>query len=416
MVVYGPSPIFGRQRQVGVKHIDVKTRLPCAGLQQVGAKRRFVPTSERGHDDQGAARVREPALDYFRNHVKPSVRRLSASMPPAPDFILATASLSDDSCAGDSIRPSLRRTVTRIVKELLAKRRVAIQAIFELAEIAAEGLRRGVRTADAKYMLVSRQNDVKLNPAMSTPATNRDRPLRLDDADGCAWLRDAFVRAGYQSANLLRLFGLSNRNPCRSWTRPCVLGRLRDSGPLATLARLFQLRESVPDEAARVALAPLEPARVQAMGLLEVADGEVTAPFTIAPFDELLLVSDWMPFDRSSMPADCVTGLNPTTVLLAHITIRRPVGTALDMCTGNGAHALLAARHAGHVVATDVDPRALNMTAFNALLNAVDGIECRQGSLYNPVDGENIDVIVANPPFVISPEGPLPLPGRQSAG
>src|SRR4029450_4331279 len=50
--------------------------------------------------------------DYFRNHVKPIVRRFKASAPPGAAFILATASLSADSCEGDSTRPSLRRTST----------------------------------------------------------------------------------------------------------------------------------------------------------------------------------------------------------------------------------------------------------------------------------------------------------------
>lgn len=104
------------------------------------------------------------------------------------------------------------------------------------------------------------------------------------------------------------------------------------------------------------------------------------------------------------MPPHCVTGINPTTVLLAQMTIRRPVQTALDVGTGNGVQALLAARHACRVVATDINPRALNVTAFNALLNGVANIECRRGSFYEPVDGEIFDFISINPPFVISPE------------
>jgi Methylase of polypeptide chain release factors len=91
-------------------------------------------------------------------------------------------------------------------------------------------------------------------------------------------------------------------------------------------------------------------------------------------------------------------------VLLAQITIRRTVETALDMGTGSGVQALLASRHAGRVVATDINPRALNLTAFNALLNGVGNIECRQGSFYEAVDGETFDFISTNPPFVISPD------------
>jgi methylase of polypeptide subunit release factors len=44
------------------------------------------------------------------------------------------------------------------------------------------------------------------------------------------------------------------------------------------------------------------------------------------------------------------------------------------------------------------------MTRFNALLNGVDGIDVRHGSFFEPVAGERFGLIVANPPFVISPD------------
>jgi methylase of polypeptide subunit release factors len=52
-------------------------------------------------------------------------------------------------------------------------------------------------------------------------------------------------------------------------------------------------------------------------------------------------------------------------------------------------------------------PRALNFTAFNAVLNDADNVECRAGSFFEPVDGERFDLIVSNPPFVISPESAI---------
>jgi hypothetical protein len=46
----------------------------------------------------------------------------------------------------------------------------------------------------------------------------------------------------------------------------------------------------------------------------------------------------------------------------------------------------------------------LNVTAFNARLNGLANVECRQGSFFEPVAGETFDLIVCNPPYVISPE------------
>ena len=55
------------------------------------------------------------------------------------------------------------------------------------------------------------------------------------------------------------------------------------------------------------------------------------------------------------------------------------------------------------MVATDVSERALRFTRLNALLNGVDRIETRRGSLFDAVRGERFDRIVSNPPFVITP-------------
>ncbi|WP_336275949.1 methyltransferase [Nocardioides sp. B-3] len=54
------------------------------------------------------------------------------------------------------------------------------------------------------------------------------------------------------------------------------------------------------------------------------------------------------------------------------------------------------------VVATDVNRRALWMTRFNAVLNGVE-VDVREGSFFEPVEGERFDLIATNPPFVISP-------------
>src|SRR5262249_38412620 len=70
---------------------------------------------------------------------------------------------------------------------------------------------------------------------------------------------------------------------------------------------------------------------------------------------------------------------------------------------GCGAQALLAARHAATVVATDVNDRALGFAGLNGRLNGVE-LDVRAGSFFEPVQRERFDLIVSNPPFVISPD------------
>jgi hypothetical protein len=44
------------------------------------------------------------------------------------------------------------------------------------------------------------------------------------------------------------------------------------------------------------------------------------------------------------------------------------------------------------------------MATFNVHLNGLDHVECRRGDLFEPVEGEAFDLIVSNPPFIVSPE------------
>ncbi len=85
--------------------------------------------------------------------------------------------------------------------------------------------------------------------------------------------------------------------------------------------------------------------------------------------------------------------------------MRRVVARALDLGTGCGLQALHAARRAGAVVATDVSRRALAFARANAALAEV-ALDLRLGSLLEPVSGEEFDLVVSNPPFVITPRRP----------
>ncbi len=97
-------------------------------------------------------------------------------------------------------------------------------------------------------------------------------------------------------------------------------------------------------------------------------------------------------------------GVTESSRLLARLTVRRPVECALDLGTGCGYQAIFAAQHAQRVVATDVNPRAVAFARFNALLNGANAIEVRTGDTFAAVEGEAFDLIVCNPPFVISPD------------
>ncbi len=75
-------------------------------------------------------------------------------------------------------------------------------------------------------------------------------------------------------------------------------------------------------------------------------------------------------------------------------------GNVLDLGTGSGICAIVAARHARRVIAVDINPAAVRCATLNAQLNAVERrITCRTGDLFSPVAGERFDAIFFNPPF-----------------
>jgi methylase of polypeptide subunit release factors len=243
----------------------------------------------------------------------------------------------------------------------------------------------------------------------STPSLRAD--LRAADftADGCL---DLLGAAGYAALS-------------RAETVP-ALRATRGRGPLESLIRLFLLQRPVPYEQARAALpggpGRHGPERYEADGWLRRDGDEVRATVDVRPYagdggEDWWIVSDLgcavggaggiggagsaAGVDR----ADLVLGVGGASTTLAGLTIREPVGSALDLGTGSGVQALHTSRHATRVTATDVNPRALHFTRLTLALSGAPEADLRQGSLYEPVGDERYDLIVSNPPFVISPQG-----------
>jgi len=221
-------------------------------------------------------------------------------------------------------------------------------------------------------------------------------------------LREALSRAGFGYDAVAGLLGPTAHAALgRNETTP-GLRATRGGSPLETLARLWPLQATVAADRAETALPGLvEP--LVAAGFLERSGGEVRALVDVRPYaDEgrdWWVVSDLTPgLDGAPIAVgpDHVLGISSASSSLAQLTVREPFGRALDLGTGCGVQALHLAEHVRDIVATDVNERALAMTRLNARLNGVT-VDVRAGSLYEPVAGERFDLVVTNPPFVVSP-------------
>lgn len=74
----------------------------------------------------------------------------------------------------------------------------------------------------------------------------------------------------------------------------------------------------------------------------------------------------------------------------------------LDVCTGSGALALLAARMGARVSATDISRRAVAAARMNAA-RAGHRIRVMHGDLTGPVTHRRFDLVTSNPPYVPTP-------------
>ena len=250
-------------------------------------------------------------------------------------------------------------------------------------------------------------------------------PVDLDllDNDTVDRLRAAFTTAGYTVDGVVGLLGSRAHG---ALLRDATVAGLRataavddPASPLAVLTRLWPLQAPVREaDVGRALPGLLEP--LVAAGVLARSGNEVRAAFDLRPYadddSDWWVASDLTPGfnggDRRVDP-DHVLGVSPASTTLAQLAVRQAGGRALDLGTGCGVQALHLARHASAVVCTDVNPRALAAARLTARLSGVT-IDRRAGSLWEPVAGESFDLIITNPPYVVSPATDRALVYRDS--
>lgn len=205
---------------------------------------------------------------------------------------------------------------------------------------------------------------------------------------------------------------------------PALLELAGSRDPAAVLARFFMLGADEASDVLDAALPSLGARGLVRLGLAGPAGEEGAPPrlaalFDLRPHSASLPDPDdpgaqrehqwWVASDLGEdvtgrpLDEDHVLGIGGASLSLLGQTIRERVGSALDLGCGCGIQALYLATHCGRVVATDLSARAGALTQFNAALNGAP-IDVRVGSLFEPVSGESFDLIVSNPPFVITPD------------
>ncbi|GAA1220599.1 DUF7059 domain-containing protein [Prauserella alba] len=225
--------------------------------------------------------------------------------------------------------------------------------------------------------------------------------------DVCARLREALLRSRYDADGVTAALGAAAHAALGRGEPLPALQASAEAGELGTLVRLLLLGRREPADAVAAALAPLTVEDAVAAEILRPDGDGFRAGLDIRPHSDdegsWWVIAD-LDSDQLGRPVDRehVLGVGHASLSLVRATSRRPVGSLLDLGTGNGVQALHASRHAEHITATDVSARALALARATFLLNELD-VELVQGEWFTPVARRRFDQIVCNPPFVVGP-------------
>ena len=228
-------------------------------------------------------------------------------------------------------------------------------------------------------------------------------PLQPPSPSSAQRLRSLFERAQFEPKALSKTIGSNEAASKRHRNQALLLRRTEAKTALNTLLRWFLVGVAVEKDHAAATIEPGELNDLLQCGLVQEAEGGFRSPVLVSPYKGFLLAADRLTELESGENPEAVLMVNRTTWRLGQFMLHEPVSTTLDLGAGCGALALLASRHSKEVVATDLNPRAVQFARFNAALNGVDNVECITGDAWQPVAGKRFDRIVSNPPFFLSP-------------
>ena len=90
-----------------------------------------------------------------------------------------------------------------------------------------------------------------------------------------------------------------------------------------------------------------------------------------------------------------------TTAFFIQNMVIPPASKVLEIGTGTGAIATVAAMDSNHVIATDISPEAIACTKTTLRLNQVEErVQILRGDLFAPVQDQQFDIILFNPPYL----------------
>ncbi len=214
-------------------------------------------------------------------------------------------------------------------------------------------------------------------------------------------------------ANLLSNSGYkefyASFNPLTKNTHKWALQRKNVPDVLGTLIDLFLLNKPVSFENAQLVLGEIITPLCK-MGVLSYLSNEKY----ISCSDLILIpiMGIWL-FCQKPQPNPTLYFGEDSIALLLRLQPKRG-GRCLDLCAGPGIQSLYCSLFASEVIAVEINPVAVALAKLNLAINdSSNKIKIYCGSLYEPLEPQSFDTIVANPPLLPFPEdAPYPFVGH----
>jgi release factor glutamine methyltransferase len=174
---------------------------------------------------------------------------------------------------------------------------------------------------------------------------------------------------------------------------------------LRALVRLFALGEPVRTSA----LPPLVVEALAPLVVLGLAEVDTDARLRNVVLGRPLGI--WLLAEPAALVVDHYFG--PDSIALAMHATYGAGATCLDLCAGPGFQGLAALARCRRVVLIEVQAASAGLAAVNLAVNGLEErADVRCGDLFEPLDDDLFDHVVANVPFIPVPSGcPFPMAG-----
>jgi methylase of polypeptide subunit release factors len=240
---------------------------------------------------------------------------------------------------------------------------------------------------------------------------NLEKPLSYEniDPDRIGQLGQKLKGLGFTVGEVKEALGLDHifdLYPLEYKYLPLFVERLADNpAPLSHIISFLVLGLPGKNDIIEQALGTADLGLLCNLGLCTTDQEDIHANFTLLPFEDLLIATDkvFLNVDdyikNEYLSSDnLVWRLDKTSYIMARWLVRTSCKTGLDLGCGSGPQSLILSKSAEKVTGVDINPRAINLAKFNAILNGIANVEFICGDLYQPVGNCKFDRIVSNPP------------------